>query len=316
MTEGLEALQKFAQTPENAALLAAHVAGSLWAQGNLSYKLDETQLKVRAAREAAWAPAPPTDKPLTMAEKVQRAAVPVSFYELLARGNGKSFELVVLACETALRTPNQRILYCAPLKEDAEKIAKDLLDLNILLDAPADLKPEWIDGEYRFKNGSIIRFRGVNNDSDDRLRGPGYHLVILDEVGVYDRLRRVLRIVKPVAKRFKGKIILATTPSEQEDHESTTIYEEHATVLPWRAPSAIKLTMLDNPRWTWEERVQILNDNREALEDIPKILSGEMLPKQTETLREYWCEFVTDAKSARFPGYREAEKGLVYSWAN
>ncbi len=310
-------LQNLTRSPEEAAALEAEIAATLWSRGDLSYKLDTTQLRVRAARAAAWAPpelVKITDF-LTEAEKVRRAAVPISFFELLARGNGKSFELVVLACETAIQTPNQRILYCAPLKEDAEKIAKDLLELNILIDCPKESQPTWKDGECHFKNGSIIRFRGVNNESDGRLRGAGYHLVILDEVAFYDRLRKVMRVVKPIAKRFKGKIILATTPSEQADHESTTLYEEHALVVPGRPPTAIKLTMLDNPRWTWEERVQILNDNREALEDIPAILAGTMLPKQTETLREYWVEFLTDDQTARFPKFRDEERQIVFEWS-
>lgn len=286
-----------------------------WRRGMLEYKLDATQIRVRRAREAAWMPVP-LDLSLSEDERVRRAAIPISFFELLARGNGKSYELVVLALETAIRTPNRRILYCAPLRDDAEKIVRDLLDLSILDDCPKSLRPEWFagDGEYRFANGSIIRFRGVNNESDDRLRGPGYHLVILDEVGTFDQLRKTLGIVKPVAKRFKGKIILATTPAEQEDHDSTAIYEEHAVVFPWRPPNAIKLTMLDNPRWTWEERVQILNDCGEALEDIPKILSGAMKPRRTETLREYWVEHVTDESRARFPDWRTKEDESVFRW--
>jgi len=303
------------KSQEQAAALEAEIKAALWRAGDLDWKLDPTQLRVRQAREAAWAPAapPPPGTVLTEIEKIRRAAIPISFYELLARGNGKSFELVCLAVETALKKPNQRILYCAPLREDAEKIVRDLLELNILQDCPDDAKPTWKagDGEYHFKNGSTIRFRGVNNESDDRLRGAGYHLVILDEVGVYDRLRKTLGIVKPVAKRFKGRIILATTPSEQEDHESTELYEEHAVQVPWRPPAAIKLTMLDNPRWSWEERVQILADCGERIDDIPKILSKEILPKRTETLREFWCEFVTDEARARFPTWRDDETRLT-----
>lgn len=306
--------------PEARLALELEIKAALWKSGDLEWKLDTTQVRVRRAREAAWMPpiAPKPGETLSEIERIRRVAVPISFYELLARGNGKSFELVCFALETALRKPNQRILYCAPLREDAEKIVADLLGLNILLDCPEEVKPDWKagDGEYHFKNGSIIRFRGVNNESAERLRGAGYHLVILDEVGSYDYLRRVLAIVKPVAKRFKGKIVLATTPSEQEDHESNDIYEEHATVIPGslRPPAAVKLTMLDNPRWTWEERVQILADCGEVLEDIPHILSGAMLPKRTETLREYWCEPCTDESKSRFPGWREAEAKLLFTW--
>lgn len=297
-------------TAEQRQALETLVKEEAWRRGDLEWKLDATQIRVRRAREAAWAPAPPLPPGtvLSEVERVRRVAIPISFYELLARGNGKSFELTCYAVETALKKPNQRILYCAPLRADAEKIVKDLLDLNILLDCPEDVRPEWKagEGEYHFKNGSTIRFRGVNNESDDRLRGAGYHLVILDEVGTYDRLRKTLGIVQPVAKRFKGKLILATTPSEQEDHESTQVYEEHAVSVTGRPPAAIKLTMLDNPRWTWEERVQILADSGEALEDIPAILERRALPKRTVTLREYWCEFTTDEARARFPEFRTA----------
>lgn len=281
----------------------------------LEWKLDPTQIRVRRARESVWAPPPPLPPGtvLTEIEKVRRAAVPISFFEFLARGNGKSFELTCLAVEKALCRPNQRILYCAPLREDAEKIVKDLLELHILIDCPDDVKPEWKagDGEYHFANGSIIRFRGVNNESAERLRGAGYHLVILDEVGSYDQLPDVLAIVRPIAKRLKGKIVLATTPAVQKDHPSNKEYERHATKLPWRPPNAIKLTMLDNPRWTWEERVQILVDCGEEIADIPKILAGEMLPKTTEALREYWCMPVTDDAVARFPTWRQNAKRLI-----
>lgn len=302
-------------TPEQRRALDKELTDALWRAGDLEWKLDATQVRVRRAREAAWAPPPaiPAGVVLTTREKIQRAASPITFYELLARGNGKSFELVCFALETALLTPNRRILYCAPLREDAEKIVRDLLELVILTDCPDDVKPTWRpgDGEYHFKNGSIIRFRGVNNESDDRLRGAGYHLVILDEIGVYDRLGKTLGIVKPIAKRLKGRIVLATTPSEQEDHESTSLYEEHATAFKWRPPSAIKLTMLDNPRWAWEERVQILLDCGESVDDVESILASRMPPKRTETLREYWCDFVTDEARARFPEWRACESRLV-----
>ncbi len=63
---------KLAQSPADAAALATEIAAALWARGDLSYKLDATQLKLRAAREGALRtnvvlpPLPPT---ATIAER-------------------------------------------------------------------------------------------------------------------------------------------------------------------------------------------------------------------------------------------------------
>ncbi len=245
---------------------------------------------------------PGVTAPLTVEERIARANVPVSFFELCARGNGKTFELLILAIETAIKTKDARILYVAPLRDDAEKIAKDLIELFILLDCPKELRPEWKagEGEYVFPNGSTIRFRGTNNDSVERLRGFGYHLVILDECGVMDRLRYVVGIIRPLAERMKGKVILATTPAETPDHESTDLYREHS-----ERGAAVVFTILDNPRLTWDEKATILLNENESPHDIEGILAGTKSPVHTNTLRERFCRFVTDAGKAVLPEWTD-----------
>jgi hypothetical protein len=287
-----------------------------WTRGDLSYKLDATQRKLRKAREDAWKPPAPIPKEelelLSIEERLRRANVPISFYELCARGNGKTFELLVLAVELCIKTPSARVLYVAPRREDAEKIARDLLELQILSDCVPQKRPEWKagDGEYLFKNGSILRFRGTNAESADRLRGFGYHLIILDECAVMDNLHSVLGIVEPIAERMKGNVILATTPAETPGHESKEIFEEHQ-----RRGASVTFTMNDNPRLTWDEKARILINSGELPADVPSILSGEMLPRKTKTRRERFCMWVVEGESAVHPDWTDLESELTVSVA-
>ena len=232
----------------------------------------------------------------------------MSFFELCARGNGKTFELLVLAIETALRITNARVLYVAPMRDDAEKLSKDLVDLFILTDCPKDLRPEWRagDGEYVFKNGSTIRFRGTNNESAERLRGFGYHLVILDECGVMDNLKYVVDLVRPLVERMGGYIVLATTPGKTPDHDSTKLYSDHL-----ERGAAIKFTILDNPRLSWTEKARALINDGERKEDVAGILDGTKRPRETTTLRERFCRFVADGNMAVLPEFQEFESAIV-----
>ncbi len=281
-----------------------------WRSGDLAYKLDSTQIAIRAAREAAWkAPEKPTPGVfLSVEERIRLANVPISFFECCARGNGKSFELLVLALETCIRKANARVLYVAPRREDAEKIARDLIDLFILNDCPLELKPEWKagDGEFLFKNGSILRFRGTNAESAERLRGFGYDLVILDECAVMDELPSVLGIVEPIAERMGGHVILATTPPETPDHPSKEIFDTHV-----ERGASIVFTINDNVRLTWDEKARILINSGESPGDVPAILAGTARAKKTKTRRERYCEWVAEGASMVHPAWTDLESELT-----
>lgn len=285
-----------------------------WSEGDLSWKLDSTQMRIRAARNAAWMPAAPLTQAqleaLPVAERVRRANVPISFFECCSRGTGKSYELLCLIVETALKTPNARVLYCGPLRDDATVVAKDLLSLFILTDCPDTLAPEWKagDGEFWFKNGSILRLRGVNNESKDRLRGPGYHLVVMDECGTMDDLKSVLGIVEPIASRLGGKVVLATTPAETPGHESKEVFDEH--VL---RGAAVTFTLNDNVRLTWDQKAAALMEGigGEDPADVPGILAGTIRAKKTKTRRERYCDWIVEGESAVHPTWTDLEPELT-----
>ncbi len=308
-------LTTLARKPEHADTLKAEIAATLWTRGNLAYKLDPSQLQIRAAREAAWkpiAPLTPTElAALPIEERTKRANVSIVFFELCARGWGKTFEELVWLLEVGLTTKGGRMLFASPLRDDAIVTAKDILDLFILTDAPDDVKPVWRagDAEYFFPSTeAVLRFRGVNNESRERLRGPGYHAVVLDECGTMDNLKSVLGIVEPIASRLGGKVLLSTTPAETPGHESKEIYDECFA----RGVSAC-FTLLDNARLTWDGKAAALMEGVGAEDpaDVPAILSGAMLPRKTKTRRERWCLWVAESDKMVHPAWPDLEKELT-----
>lgn len=286
-----------------------------WATGDLAYKLDASQKMIRSKREEMWKPLPPLPpaelEKLPLMERVRRANQSILFFELCARGWGKTFEELVWLLEVGLRTKGGRMLFAAPLRDDAVKTAKDILDMFILTDAPEAYCPKWSAGEAEFvfpSTGAILRFRGVNNEAKDRLRGPGYHAVVLDECGTMDTLKSVLGIVEPIASRLGGKVLLSTTPAETPGHESKDVYDECVA-----RGVAATFTLLDNARLTWDQKAAALMEGVSAEDpaDVPAILAGTMLPRKTKTRRERFCMWVVEGDVAIHPGWTDLENDLV-----
>lgn len=259
----------------------------LWRRGNLRFLLDETQLRIL--------------------DKLDNAKAR-KFFLLCSRRLGKSYTLVVLAFSMCLRKPGARVLYLAPFGKDASDIVFDIA-ASILDTCPEDLKPSYNaqTREYRFSNGSVIRFRGVNGEHAQFLRGGAIDLGILDECGIMDDLAHVVSdIVMPMTLTTGGRILLATTPPRTPGHDSATIYENLA-----GEGATVKFTILDNIRVSNEIKAEFLKEAGENALDIPNILSGLGRAKSTTALREYFCEFVTDASMAVLPEFSEHKAKIV-----
>lgn len=273
--------------PEARDLVLRKVAEPLWRRGQLDFLLDETQLKIQRA----------------ITSHLGR-----HFYLLCSRRLGKSYICVKICVELCLKKPGARVQYLAPEGKDAADIVTDIAE-TIFKTCPDDLKPHYNNQEktYTFKNGSIIRFKGVNGEKHERIRGGASDLVVLDECGVMDDLAYVVRsIVNPMVMTTGGRILLATTPPRSPGHDSATMYGQ---MLGERA--SIKFTLLDNVRLSYEVKAEALYDAGEAKEDIPEILAGRILPKTTTALREFFCEFVTDAETAVLPEFAGARGEIV-----
>lgn len=259
------------------------VVEPLWRRSSLQFLLDETQLKIRAAI---------------------RSSRSRKFYLLCSRRLGKSFTLVAEAFELCLRKAGARVLYLAPEGKDAAEIVTDIAE-SILASCPEDLRPAYNAQEkfYKFAhNGSIIRFKGVNGEKSDRLRGGAVDLVIVDEAGLMDDLAyTVSSVVLPMVMTTGGRVLFATTPPRTPSHDAALIYEELA-----GQAATVKFTIRDNVRISDEIKGEFLKEAGEKPEEIPGILVGTALAKTTTALREYFCEFITDANSKALPEWDDA----------
>lgn len=263
----------------------------MWRRADLYYKLHKTQRKIYDAIRAS---------------KAKR------HFLCCSRRLGKSFMLVCLAFEQALRKPGSRIVYLAPWAKDAADIVKDAAD-KILPDCPFEFRPSYAAQakEFIFRNGSIIRFRGVNGEHGQFLRGGAADLVVLDECGLMDDLGHVVNdVVTPMTLTTDGTVILATTPARTPDHESKPLCDES-----FREGCGYEFTLLDAPHMTPEQKSRALKSAGEKDEDIPAILAGTKLPVTTTAQREYFCKWVTDAKSAVVPEFdAKAKAEIVTVW--
>jgi hypothetical protein len=148
------------------------------------------------------------------------------------------------------------------------------------------MQPEFIksDSVYIFKNGSQIQMAGSDGGNAERLRGQKSDLVLVDEAGFADNLDYNIRsILMPTTTHTAGKIILASTPSPEPDHEFVSFVEEAEL-----NGLFTKKTIFDNPLLTTEQINNI----------ISKFKGGAL---NTQFRREYLCEQVKDESLSVLP---------------
>lgn len=280
--------------PAAAAALKAQLTAEAWARGFLRYKFHGNQCTLYDRLEAALAAKHPIR----------------NFFALWSRRTGKSFFGIIRALETAIRTPNARILYLAPHAKNAEEIVQDQLP-KILADCPEALRPQinFQRKELQFKNGSLIRFKGINSEKVEDLRGGFAHLVVLDEAGSMDHLKRAIRdVVRPMTSTTRGLILILTTPANVPDHDAAHIYDD---LKKHELTFDVTLAEAQNPELDAAEKTLMLQDAGEHEEDVPAILAGRMMPKTVTARREYFCCWEADAGQLVIPEYLDHGKLLL-----
>lgn len=217
---------------------------------------------------------------------------------LLARQSGKSYLLAILALEQANRETNSIVKMVTDTKLHLKSIFEKIFE-ELLMDCPENLKPEFKEKTYTyyFPNGSQIQLAGTDNKHYEKLRGQKAHLVLVDEAGFCNELDTVINsVLFPTTTHTGGKIVLASTPPEQLDHEFFKFIEkaEHKNFLS-------KKTIYDNPLLTKEEVERII-------EEMGGIDSQRFR-------REYLCEMVKDPNISVIPEFdEELEKEIVKEW--
>lgn len=253
------------------------VRETLWRRGNLSWLLDINQKELYELyyntkhRVQTW---------------------------LLARRSGKSYALCVLAIETCLRKNGAIVKFLAPTRVQVNLIIRPLMR-KILETCPDDLKPDYRakDNIFYFPNGSEIQLSGTDGGSAERLRGGDSDLAIVDEAGSCSDLAYCIRdILLPTTLITKGKILLASTPPEDVEHDFIRYIEEADA----RGSLVVK-TIEDNPRIDKKEK-----------EDLILELGGM---NSDATQRELFCKIIKSSTRTVVPEFNEEkEKELIKEW--
>lgn len=204
---------------------------------------------------------------------------------LLARQSGKSFCIGLLAVEQCITKPNSIVKLLTDTKVHCRLVYENIFR-EIFEDCPEDMQPEYIrsDYVYIFKNGSQIQMAGSDNGHAERLRGQKSDLILVDEAGFCSDLSYIVTsILFPTTTHTGGRIILASTPSPEPEHEFHDFIEsaEVKSLL-------TRKTIYDNPLLT-PEKIQ------ETIEQIPGGIHGSQFK------REYMCEMIKDENLSVLP---------------
>jgi hypothetical protein len=217
---------------------------------------------------------------------------------LLARQTGKSYLLGILALEQARRVPNSIVKMVTDTKLHLKSIFEKIFE-ELLADCPEKLKPEFKEKSftYYFSNGSQIQLAGTDNKHYEKLRGQKAHLVLIDEAGFCNDFSDVVdSVLFPTTTHTGGKIIMASTPPEQLDHDFFKYIEvaENEKYL-------TKKTIYDNP----------LLDEAQVQQIIKKM--GGVNSERFK--REYLCEVVKDPNMSVIPEFDDdLIKQVVREW--
>lgn len=217
---------------------------------------------------------------------------------LLSRRSGKSYALVALAIEECLKGPGRIVKFLSPTQKQVETNLRPIFQ-KLLEDCPSELRPSFSSKQtiWHFPNGSEIQLAGTDKGNGDKLRGGDAHLCIIDEAGMCNDLKYMIQsILKPSMLITRGKLILATTPPVDSDHEFLHYYEEAE-----RKGTLTKKTIYDNPMLTDE----IL---KECIEEAGGIHTEEFR-------REFLCEIIKNSDNSVIPEFTEELKAeIVKEW--
>lgn len=224
---------------------------------------------------------------------------------LMSRRFGKSHTLVVLAIEQCIRHPRSIVKIASPTKEQVEKnmapLFRDILENpdNADLRCPEDIKPEWRgkSSSYIFPNGSEIHMAGTDKGNGERLRGGNAHIAMVDEAGSCSDLRNLIdSVLLPTTLKVKGKIIMASTPPTESDHEFLDFIEEADS-----RGTLVKKTIFDNPLL-----------DKETIDEAIAEMGGI---DSISCRREYLCHIIKDDKRSAIPeATEESLKAITKKW--
>lgn len=215
-----------------------------------------------------------------------------------ARRIGKTFLLLTIACEVALRTPNASIKYAASTAKAVRKMVRPSLR-KVLETCPENLRPriDWVAGEITFPNGSTIDVAGCDSGNYDALRGQEAHLWIVDEAGFIAELSEVVdSVLDPQTWTTKGRGIISSSPPDTPAHPFQTYY-----LAAKATGNSARVTFWENTGLSQAEKWEIISKAARR-----KRMTPEEYCKTSIWRREGEAEFVIEETRACLPRLSEA----------
>jgi len=216
-----------------------------------------------------------------------------SFVIDCSRQYGKSFTMFLTAVEDCLRNEKWTVVFIAPLKSQVNEIINGKTFGTIFATCPPSLVPTHKDSALIFPNGSRIRLAGTDNKNYENLRGGAANTIFMDEAGFMSDLEDgVLPTVEPMTKTTGGKVVFASTPPEELDHD---YYE----VLRYHEEAGLIATFT-----IWDDKS--LSDKQ-----LQKIISQCKGRDTTKFKREYECQRIADSSKQVIPNFTQPRQELA-----
>lgn len=257
------------------ALSKREIQDELWRRGILVHKLHRVQKE--------------------MLDTYMKAEPRSTLVWLLARQSGKSYLLAIIALMEAIQNPNSIVKLLTDTKLHVQTIFEPLFR-EILESCPEDVRPEYLPSKfiYVFPNGSQIQMAGTDANNAERLRGQKSSLILVDEAAFCNKLSyNVMSILFPTTTHTGGKIVLASTPPEEPDHDFVDFIEEAE-----QHNLLTKKTLYDNP----------LLDDDVKRSIVAKFLGGINNP---QFRREYLCELIRDENRTVIPEFDDELASVI-----
>ena len=250
-----------------------NVIHDLFRRGDLSFLLHDTQLKIKST--------------LTNSEEKE-------FLILCSRQLGKSFVVLVLAIEFAVKNPGSIVRIFADTETQVIDIINDNLSVieqlapEGFIDRKKSDKRWFIGGPKAHKNQKLsqIRIGPLARAHVDGKRGGNAGLVILEEGGFVtsdDYKSAIGSVISPQLLRSNGKLVHVTTASEDPDHYLHKVVTPKCEIR----KTLFQYTIYDNPQLTEKQ-----------IEDAKGRCVSE---EQWE--REYLCKVIRSKVSTVIPEF-------------
>jgi hypothetical protein len=234
---------------------------ALWSRGETLWKMHDGQLVIESAYQ-----------------KVKAKL----FVGNCSRRFGKTFWVVKEADKVARSKDNARVKIATAFLTDLEEFIYPAFE-KFFEDCPDELKPVWSASKkkYVYENGSEVQLIGLDRKPNGG-RGNYCDLYVFDEAAFISNVSYIYSsVVVPMTMYRPGaRIIMISTPPKSPDHDFKDF------IVKAKAENAyIELDITKNPMVTPD---MIIEYRKECL-------------TETDWLREYMCQLVTDQTLAIVP---------------